>query len=161
MYDPDTILELKEPKPDEVVEARKDPDTGRTRPKHKIPFPYNKVRVVGQSPVDHSAGRQGTWQGAAAQSVLIEPLSGHGSTLDEPLGKIQKLYKVVSVPSNEILVEPIRVVRSTSASAGPSPEEVFAKESPGVPPKPGQNRGRTSPLGDVEDDSAARSPLGD
>ena len=38
MYATGTILELKEQRPDEEIPARKDPDTGRTRPKQKLPF---------------------------------------------------------------------------------------------------------------------------
>lgn len=161
MYEPGTILELKEPRPDEEIPARKDPDTGRTRPKQKLPFPYNRVRVLGQSPVDHSGGAAGTWSGAAARGVLIEPLSGFSANLDEPLGKLQKIYKVVETPKREVEVAPIRVIPAHTDAAGPTPEEVFQVKSPGVPPKPGQIRGRTSPLGDVEDDDRARSPLGD
>jgi hypothetical protein len=162
MYEPDTILVLKEQKPPVKVAKKEDPDTGRVRKAHEIPFPYNKVRVVGQSPVDHGAGRGGSWDGTGARGVIIEPLTAFGSTLDEPYGKLQKLYDVESIPSNEVIIEPLKVIRPTSGSAGPTPEEVFAKESPGVPPKAGQIRGRTSPLGDVApDDDPNASPLGE
>lgn len=160
MYEPNTILKLKDPKPDIEVPAKVDPDNPeRKRPKHKVPFPYNRVRVVGQSPVDHGAGRGGSWEGVGSTGVIIEPLSGHGSNLDEPLGKLQKLYDVESIPDNEIIIEPVRIIRPTSGSAGPTPEEVFAIEAPGKPPEEGQVRGR-SPLPDVEDDTPT-SPLGE
>lgn len=164
MYESNTILELKEPRPDVKIPKKEDPDTGRVRPAHTLPFPYNKVRVIGRSPVDHSGGAQGTWSGAAATGVIIEPLSGFASTLDEPFGKLQKLYKVIEVPSNEVEVVPIRVIRSDlTTSAGPTPEDVFAEKAPGKPPEEGQIRARTgvSPLGEVEADNAPRSPLGD
>ena len=165
MYEPNSILVLKEQRPDEEVPARQDPDDPkRKRPKHKIPFPYNKVRVVGVSPVDHTGGKGGTWEGVGARGVILEPLTGHGATLDEPYGKLQKLYNVESIPTNEVIIEPVRIIRPTSGSAGPTPEEVFAVESPGTPPEPGQIRGRSprSPLGDdLEEDTGSGSPLGD
>lgn len=158
LYEPGTILTLKEPKPDQTVAAKEDPDTGRKRPKHTIPFPYNRVRVIGPSPVEHGM-RGGGWEGVGARGVIIEPLSGHGSTIDEPYGKLQKIYTVESIPTNEVEIAPIRVIRSTSGSAGPTPEEVFAKDSPGVPPGPGRTRGRTSPFDDVAPDDPNPSPL--
>ncbi len=161
MYEPNTILTLKEQHPDIVVPQKEDPDTGRIRKQHKIPFPYNKVRVVGRSPVDHGQ-RGGGWEGVGAAGVIIEPLTGFGSNLDEPYGKLQKLYEVTEIPTNEIEVTPVRVIRSTSQSAGPTPEEVFAVSSPGTPLKDGETRGRTpfkSPLPDVEDETET-SPLG-
>jgi len=163
MYEPNTILKLKEQRADTEVPAKVDPDDPtRKRPKHKIPFPYNKVRVVGQSPVDHGAGRGGSWDGVGATGVIIEPLTGHGSTLDEPYGKLQKLYEVESIPTSEVIIEPVKIIRPTSGSAGPTPEEVFAVKAPGKPPEAGQARGRTSPLGEVEADPAPdASPLGD
>jgi hypothetical protein len=162
MYEPDTILTLKEQKPPVKVAKKEDPDTGRVRKAHEIPFPYNKVRVVGTSPVDHSGGGAGTWEGVAARGVIIEPLSGFGSTLDEPYGKLQKLYDVTEVPSNEVIIEPVKIIRPTSGSAGPTPEEVFAVKAPGKAPEPGQTRGRTSPLGDLPpEDNPNASPLGE
>lgn len=162
MYEPNTILTLKEQRPDQEVPARVDPDSGRKRPKYKLPFPYNRVRVVGESPVDHGM-RGGGWEGVGARGVIIEPLSGHGSNLDEPYAKLQKLYDVESIPTNEVIIEPVKIIRPTSGSAGPTPEEVFAETSPGTPPEPGQIRGRTdpNPLGDVPADEASASPLGD
>lgn len=151
MYAPDTILKLKDPKPPTKVPAKKDPDSGRTRKAHEVPFAYNTVRVIGRSPIGHVEGDPG---------VLIEPLTYHGSTLDEPLSKIQRLYDIESEPVNEIVVEPIKVIRADTREAGPTPEDVFAVESPGVPPEEGQIRARTSPLGDDLPDEPS-SPLGD
>jgi hypothetical protein len=160
MYEPGTILKLKKQREDTEVPAKVDPDTDRKKAKHRIPFPYNKVRVVGRSPVDHGQFGGG-WEGVGAAGVILEPLTGHGSTLDEPYGKVQKLYEVESIPTNEVVVEPLRVIRPTSGSAGPTPEEVFAVEAPGVAPEEGQSRGRTSPFEDVEADDPAASPLGE
>jgi hypothetical protein len=53
------------------------------------------------------------------------------------------------------------VIHSTSQSAGPTPEEVFAEKAPGTPPEEGQKRGRTpfkSPLDDPRKPAKA-SPL--
>lgn len=164
MYETGTILSLREQRLDTEVPARVDPDDpNRKRPKHKIPFPYNRVRVIGESPVDWGGGRGSTWEGVGARGVLIEPLSGHGGVLDEPYGKLQKLYEVEKLPDNEIVIEPVRVVRANTQAAGPTPEEVFAVTSPGTPPKEGQIRGRSrpNPLGDVPPDDTDASPLGD
>lgn len=152
MYVPDTILKLKKQKPAEKIKERTDPDTGRVRKAHSVPFPYNRVRVVGQSPVAHPASEPG---------VIIEPLSYHGGTLDEPLSKIQRLYDVESEPSNEIIIEPVKVIRLATNDVGPSPEDIFAKEGGGTPPEPGQQRARTSPLDDDGAPIQSTSPLDD
>lgn len=132
MYEPETILELKNPR---------DPDdeTGEE-------FPYNRVRVIGQSPVDHGGARGGDWSGAAGQGVIIAPVTNFGSNLDEPLGKLQSLYNVVSVPETIIEAPQVRVINSSSAAAGPTPEEVIAAEAPGEPSVDGE-RVRT-PIGE-------------
>lgn len=145
MYEPNTVLALKEQRPN-------DPETDE-------PFPYNRVRVVGESPVSHAD--KGDWKGGDARGVIIVPLTNFGSTLDEPFGKLREMYKVESVPEVEIEVAPkIRVVNATSAQAGPTPEEVFASKAPGKPPEEGQRRGRTSPLGAPGGPEDADGPLG-
>lgn len=145
MYESDTILTLKKPRDP-------DPETGEE-------FPYNKVKVIGQSPVSH-AGRDsgGNWEGVNAAGVIITPLSSFGSTLDEPYGKLVALYDVAELPETTVDLAPqVRVINSTSGSAGPTPEEVFEQEAPGVPPEEGQRRGRTrtSPLDDPRPKSGA------
>jgi hypothetical protein len=148
MYEPDTILELKQPHgPDE--------ETGEE-------FPYNKVKVVGPSPINHGINNA-EWTGPDGAGVIITPLSNFGSTLDEPLGKLQALYSVVEVPDRTVDLNPkIRVINSTTDSAGPTPEDVFKQQAPGVPPEEGQTRGRTpiaeSPLEDPRQPANA-SPL--
>lgn len=135
MYEPNTVLTLKNPRDP-------DPETGEE-------FPYNEVRVVGPSPVSYAA--HGEWEGVNAAGVIVTPLANFGSTLDEPYGKLVALYDVTEIPVIEVDVVPqIRVINSTSQSAGPTPEERFATEAPGVAPEPGQIRGRTprSPLDD-------------
>jgi len=149
MYQPGTILELKQ-------QREPDEETGEE-------FPYNRVEVVGPSPIDHGAARGGDWSGTDAAGVIIRPLTNFGGNLDEPLGKLQAIYTVESVPEVEVDLNPkVRVINSTSAAAGPTPEEVFAQEAPGVPPEEGQARGRTpigeSPLEDTRK-PASSSPL--
>ena len=152
MYANDTILTLKE-------QREPDEETGEE-------CPYNRVKVVGRSPIDHGLVEKNPdgsprWLGDDASGVILSPLSNFGSTLDEPFGKLRTLYDVESVP--EVTVEvanPIRVIDSSSEAAGPTPEQVFATEAPGVAPDPGQKRGRTgvSPLGDVAN-PATKGPL--
>jgi hypothetical protein len=149
MFAAGTILELKkkrdaEPKrnrDDEVV-MEKDPKTGNPTDKPVMEnFPYNRVEVVGPSPVVHVG--QSDWTGTDAEGVIIRPLSEFGGNLDEPIGKIRQLYNVISTPEAKIYKPEVHVVEATTAMAGPTPEEVFAREAPGKPPKRGQPRGRT------------------
>jgi hypothetical protein len=145
MYEPNTILTLKE---------QRDPDEETNEP-----FAYNEVRVVGESPVSHAD--KGDWTGTDARGVIIVPLTNFGGTLDEPFGKLREIYDVTSVPEVEVdVVQKIRVVNATSAQAGPTPEEVFAAQAPGVAPEEGQVRGRTLPLGEPGGPADADGPLG-
>lgn len=145
MYEPDTILSLKE---------QREPDEETNEP-----FPYNEVRVVGESPVSHAD--KGDWTGTDARGVIIVPLTNFGSTLDEPFGKLREIYDVKSIPEVEVDVAPkIRVINSSSAQAGPTPEEVFAEKAPGVAPEEGEIRGRTKPLGEAGGPASANGPLG-
>lgn len=149
MYEPGTTLKLKKPK---------DPD-----PETKEPFPYNEVFVVGPSPIDHGIKADAQWEGPNAHGVIIRPLTNFGSTLDEPYGKLVALYDVDTVPELELDVQPkIKIINSTSQSAGPTPEEIFAVEAPGKAPEDGQRRART-PISPLEDPRkpANASPLDD
>lgn len=109
MYAPDTILELKD-----------------RRSTKENPFPYDEVRVVGESPVDH--GFATAWEGTNAKGVIITPLTDFASTIDEPYGKLVKLYKVKHLPEEvEIVAGTVKII--TQEEQGPSPEEVFAEEA--------------------------------
>jgi len=144
MYTQDTILVLKEQRPN-------DPETDEA-------FAYNRVQVKGQSPISHA--HKGKWTGGDAEGVILLPISNFGGVLDEPFGKVRSLYDVESVPERIInRVAPIRIIDSSSAEAGRTPEEVFAEESPGVAPLPGQKRGRTAPLGPPGGPASADGPL--
>lgn len=145
MYEQGTILELKE-------QRAPDKET-------KEPFAYNRVQVVGPSPVSYEGISE--WSGVAARGVIITPLSNFGGVIEEPLGKIQAMYNVVEVPVKEMEIAPkVRIIDSSSAAAGPTPEEVFAEKAPGTAPEPGSRRTRTSPLGDDPRPKASDGPLG-
>lgn len=106
MYEEGTILALKEPRSTED-EA----------------FPYDRVEVIGQSPVHHGI-RAEEWVGANGQGVIVTPLAGFDSTIDEPYGKLQELYEVESIPEAQPNEPQVKVI--TPADLGPSPEDTFA-----------------------------------
>jgi hypothetical protein len=116
---------------------QKDPQEGPDGP---LEFPYNRVRVIGQSPVNH-AGIQDEWVGANGQGVVIEPLTAFGSNLDEPYGKLQRLYEVESLPPTlDVTIAPkVKIVGPGGVDPGPSPEDVFA----GAANERGEDDGRT------------------
>ncbi len=145
MYAADTILVLKE-------QRDPDPETGET-------FAYNRVQVIGQSPISHS--RKGTWTGSDAEGVILTPIANFGGTLDEPFGKCRLLYDVESIPVKEIPApQSIRVINANTSEAGETPEEVFKREAPGVKPLAGETRGR-SPLGGDGGPVSTYGPLGE
>lgn len=108
-YKPDTILTLKEP---------------RSTPEK--PFAYDRVRVVGISPMNHGV-RSGEWGNDGGEGIIIQPVGEHfGANLDEPFGKLQHLYDVEFIP------EPAKIMRGVPIETyepGPSPEQVFAEEA--------------------------------
>jgi hypothetical protein len=144
MYVNDTILTLKE-------QRDADPETGEA-------FPYNRVRVIGPSPVSHAD--KGDWKGADAAGVIIVALTNFGATLDEPFGKLREMYDVEEIPETVPARQPEAFIRPQQAPPGRTPEEVFAAEAPGVPPEEGQIRGRTSPLGAPGGPKEHDGPLG-
>jgi hypothetical protein len=148
MYEQGTVLELKEP--------RKIEDKAG----NEIDFPYNRVLVLGSSPINHGV-HVGEWSGAAGQGVIIQPLSGFDANLDEPFGKLTALYKIVEEPVHEAPAVPVRVINRTSKAAGLTPEEVFAMEAPGeasTDGKPVRRLKNESPLEDPRP-QAGESPL--
>jgi hypothetical protein len=170
MYATGTILELKEQR---EPERKIDPQTGepafvkkRNRETGELEntktpamqvFPYNKVKVVGKSPVVHEYSE---WTGTDAEGVIIEPITEFAGNLDEPIGKIRLLYNVVHTPEEKVYQPEIRVIEANTQQAGPTPEEIFAQEAPGEPPKAGQTRART-PFEDVKPPAGShgKSPL--
>jgi hypothetical protein len=159
MYAPGTILRLKEQR---APTEKLDRDTGEPvlkGPKGRekpvmLEFPYNRVRVIGRSPVSYT----NDWSGADAVGVIITPLTDFAGNLDEPFGKLNQLYEVESIPERKVPEKiEVKIIDAATNEAGPTPEEVFAREAPGKPPAPGQVRGRTDPFGDVKPPS--QSPL--
>lgn len=117
MYQPETILRLKQ---------QRDPIEGPDG--EELEFPYNRVIVIGASPVNH-AGIQDEWVGGSADGIVIQPLSSFGANLDEPFGRLTELYEVESLPEEyPVNAQPVvKIVKPEQA--GPSPEEVFAQET--------------------------------
>lgn len=145
MYSPDTILTLKEPRSTEDK-----------------PFAYDVVRVIGPSPVDQGHSKAG-WVGNEAQGVVIQPMGEEfGANLDEPFGKLQRLYDVTEVPERVVEAPQIRVRESTSTTdSGPTPEDVFKTEAPGKPSVNGERvRTPISPLEDPRPEDETDGPLG-
>lgn len=117
MYKPDTILTLKNPRTEYDDEGEL---VGEV-------FPYDRVRVIGQSPVNHATIAT-EWTGSNGQGVIVEPLTGFGANLDEPFGRLQELYSVESLPEPAVFRGDQVEVR-TPADLGPSPEQVFSDEA--------------------------------
>lgn len=139
MYVQNSILVRKE-----QVESDKDPA-----------FAYNRVRVIGPSTVTWTQ-IEGDWTATGGNAgVNIEPLTEFAGVIDEPYGKLRALYDVESEP--EIITEVTTTIRKYDAlSAGPTPEEVFAKEAPGTPTK--KKPAEKSPL-KAKSPAPARTPL--
>lgn len=121
MYAPDTILARKE---------FQDPASPAAA--------YNRVKVVGPSPVMHvntaSYGQGGNWSGMDGQGVLVEPLEGFNAIEDRPFGWLREHYNVESEPVIEVPVaQPIRLV---PVDTRPSPEQVFADAAKATPAAP-------------------------
>ena len=174
MYEPGTILELKEQRPPTTVEGpeveiidKNGKPTGKfKREQVEQPFPYNRVRVLGPSPIVYSRQRgseapdREPYVGPDAQGVIIQPESAFAMTLDEPYGKLRRLYDITELP--EIVVEQPRVVvhRGPSALPGPTPEEVFSGSSPEPVDAPRTAKAPSSPLEDPRPLTRPVSPLG-
>lgn len=127
MYAPGTILQLKEP---------------RSTDENK--FPYDEVEVIGESPIHHGIYAE-EWVGANGSGVIVRPLTDFGTTLDEPFGKLQRLYSVKTLPPPVERQVNVRVIQQ--ADLGPSPEDVFAEEAKnGDGRKVKQKERNTSPL---------------
>lgn len=106
MYQPGTVLELREKQSTE--------DTS---------YPYDRIKVLGVSPVSHAQTVPGQWQGIEATGVLIQPAGdGFGPNVDRPLGYLQENYEIVEIPDINSLAAAGGV---TQVQPGPSPEDVF------------------------------------
>jgi hypothetical protein len=167
LYVEETILALKEPK---YID-----DEGKTRPlseftgkKGEEPrlFPYNRVKVIGQSPINYAHRDEG-WEGTEAHGVIIQPMTEFSSTLDEPYGRLVRMYDVEHVPVDDVVEGAVASDRGftqvpASRNLPPSPEEVFrlARENPDAPPSPTRVKTPMDPLAELDPgDPATKSPL--
>lgn len=156
-YLDDTILELKEPAYIDA-DGKKQPlaeHKGKTPPERL--FPYNKVKVVGRSPINHGHADKG-WQGSDADGYIITPLTEFAANLDEPYGKLLALYNVAEMPDEDTAENVVASDRGfhqvrPSRALPPTPEEIFKgqREAPlsAEPPKKSGNVLDGSPLDDV------------
>lgn len=110
MYSRNTILSRREPFPDDDPAAV-----------------YNRVRVLGTSPIAYMGGSAQTWSGVSAQGVIIQPEGAFGGNLDRPLGELQRDYTIESEPEPTQITPSVRVINAQTREAGPAPEDVFAE----------------------------------
>jgi hypothetical protein len=186
MYEEGTILTLKEQRPPTLVDGpeveeevevdvigedgeptgEKAVEIKKTKTQVEQPFPYNRVRVIGPSFITYSRQRgsedpeKEPYYGTDALGVIIVPESGFAATLDEPYGKLRRLYEIEQLP--EPILEEVRVVKrppSPSALAGPTPEEVFAGNQPIGDSAPRTAPNPRSPLEDPRPTAKRVSPL--
>lgn len=103
-YPDDTILELTEPAFIDA-EGRKQPlsefKPSKDASEPERLFPYNRVKVVGRSPINHGHSEKG-WQGSDADGYIVQPLTDFAANLDEPYGKLSALYSVAELPDESI-----------------------------------------------------------
>lgn len=127
MYTPGTILVLNEPQSTE-----------------EKPFAYDKVEVVGPSPVNHGV-QAGDYTGADAQGVIIKTAGeDFGPNLDEPFGKLRAIYTVDYQPE---LVP--NLLNPSQTPEGMTPEQVFDAVAKEQGLKPSDVRERTPIAPDV------------
>jgi hypothetical protein len=120
MYHTGTILKLREPQSTD-----------------EKPYAYDRVKVVGQSPVQHVSDSGSLWAGADATGIIIQPLTEYAPTIDKPAGQLEELYYVESYPLDPITQEPL-TPENTSPYA-PTPEQVLrkaAQDDPEAPRRP-------------------------
>ena len=138
MYARNTILTRREPF--EAPNPEADPPV-EGDPK----YIFNRVRVIGRSPISHMGGAAAEGSGVGAQGVIVEPLEGFGGTVDRPLGELQRDYTIEFEPGPTQIEPTLRVINAQTREAGPSPEEVFATTaSEKTESKPRPRRRRSS-----------------
>ena len=121
MYSRGTILTRREPFAEPNPKATP-PVEGDAR------AAYNRVEVLGTSPIAYMGGAAGTWSGVSAQGVIVQPAApAFGGTIDRPLGELQRDYAIESEPEPTVVSPSIRVINAHTREAGASPEEQFAE----------------------------------
>lgn len=132
MYEPGTVLTLREPQSTDDA-----------------PYPYDRVVVVGQSPVQHATASNTAWAGPDATGWIIRPLDEHAATIDKPYGELEQMYEVESYPLDPITQQPIT---PESTPRGPSPLQFLRRSEEG-----GERPARRAPLPSTQKDG--RSPV--
>jgi hypothetical protein len=109
MFQPGTILRLREPQ-----------STDET------PYPYDLVKVVGQSPIQHSRpDADSPFAGQDAVGYIITPAGdGFGPTLDKPYGELAELYDIEEYPTDPQTGEQLK---PENYATGLSPEQILAR----------------------------------
>lgn len=115
MFEPGTILRLREPQGTEDA-----------------PYPYDLVKVVGQSPIQHSTrrkeGEESPFAGQDAVGFIVQPAGdSFGPTLDKPYGELAEKYEIEEYPTDPITGEELKPENNPRNL--PSPEQVFSKAS--------------------------------
>lgn len=110
MFEPGTTLRLREPQSTD-----------------EKPYPYDLVKVIGQSPIQHSRpDADSPFAGQDAVGYVITPAGdAFGPTLDKPYGELAEKYDIESYPTDPITGEDIKP--ENNPRNVPSPEQVFAK----------------------------------
>lgn len=123
MYEPGTILKLREPQSTDDV-----------------PYPYDLVKVVGQSPIQHSRPDANTpFAGQDAVGYIVQPAGdSFGPTLDKPYGELAELYDIEEYPTDPMTGEQLRPENNPRNL--PSPEQVFARAARDDTPAPARQR---------------------
>lgn len=124
MYEPGTILALREPQSTD-----------------ESTYPYDRVKVIGQSPVQHATASGSMWAGADATGYIIQPLSDFAPTVDKPFGELAEAYEVEEYPTDPFTGDPI--TPESNPRNAPSPEQQFAaaaREQAAANPRPQRER---------------------
>jgi hypothetical protein len=109
MFQPGTILRLREPQSTD-----------------EKPYPYDLVRVVSQSPIQHSRPDADTpFAGQDAVGYIITPAGdSFGPTLDKPYGELAEKYDIEEYPTDPQTGEELK---PENYPATLSPEQILAK----------------------------------
>lgn len=117
MFEPGTILALREPQSTEDET-----------------YPYDRVLVVGQSPVHHATASGSPFAGADATGFIIRPLEEFAPTVDKPLGLINELYEIEAYPTDPTTGEPLRPENNPRNL--PTPEQALRRAAESAPDAP-------------------------
>lgn len=110
MFEPGTVLRLREP------EGTDDK-----------PAAYDRVQVVGQSPVQHATASETAWAGPDAVGFILRPLGEFAPTVDKPLGQLNELYEIESYPTDPATGQPL--TPESNPRNRPSPEQLLRRAS--------------------------------